>query len=79
MLGIVSGLIVHKITEKTMNTPKRNILSMALAAALVCGASNQSALADGFTEALTMGSTRADFDYVTKTWRKTTVRKTPVP
>jgi hypothetical protein len=44
-----------------MKTPKKNILSMALATALMGGASSQSALADGFTEALTTGTASADF------------------
>jgi hypothetical protein len=44
-----------------MKTPKKNILSMALATALMGGVSSQSALADGFTEALTTGTASADF------------------
>jgi hypothetical protein len=44
-----------------MKTPKRTILSMALATALVGGAASQTALATSFTEALTTGTASADF------------------
>lgn len=44
-----------------MKTTKNNILSMALATALIGSASSQYAFAESFTEALTTGTASADF------------------
>ena len=44
-----------------MKTTKNNILSMALATALIGSVSSQYAFAESFTEALTKGTASADF------------------